>query len=138
MPTPSLLPTDQHATFILAGNATFTIVNTATGGRFTFRVRQCEDRPELYFVQVLTGPENTRDYTYLGTIRDGKYEHGRKSSIGPDAPSARAFNWFWGHLNRLPEQVEVWHVGRCGRCGRALTVPESIQLGLGPECKEKM
>lgn len=36
--------------------------------------------------------------------------------------------------NGLPETVEVWHEGRCARCARRLTVPESIILGLGPEC----
>ena len=30
--------------------------------------------------------------------------------------------------------LEVWHEGRCGRCNRALTVPESIASGIGPEC----
>jgi hypothetical protein len=47
-----------------------------------------------------------------------------------------AFAWFWDRLRNgnLPEQVEVHHEGRCGRCGRALTVPESIESGFGPEC----
>ena len=34
----------------------------------------------------------------------------------------------------LPKTVEVWHEGICGRCGRKLTVPESVERGLGPEC----
>jgi hypothetical protein len=37
---------------------------------------------------------------------------------------------------KTPAEVdlEVWHEGRCGACGRRLTVPESIERGLGPEC----
>lgn len=32
---------------------------------------------------------------------------------------------------------KVHHEGRCGKCGRRLTVPESIETGLGPECSGK-
>ena len=30
--------------------------------------------------------------------------------------------------------VRALHSGCCGRCGRKLTVPESIDTGLGPVC----
>jgi len=30
------------------------------------------------------------------------------------------------------------HEGKCGRCGRKLTVPLSIETGIGPECASKM
>ena len=35
---------------------------------------------------------------------------------------------------RMPLTLTVFHDGKCGRCGRKLTVPESIQSGLGPVC----
>ena len=38
----------------------------------------------------------------------------------------------------LPEGYEARHEGRCARCGRALTVPESIDSGFGPECARKV
>lgn len=122
--------------FAQAGNARLTIVSKKTGARFTYRVRRpAEDKP--WFVQVLTGSDNESDYTFFGTIfPNGEFRHSRKSSIGPEAPSAVGFQWFWNHLahDHLPESVEVHHEGRCGRCGRALTVPESIESGFGPEC----
>ena len=130
----SMLERDKIELFILAGNATLTLRNTTTGNRFTYRVRQCDDKPELYFVSVLTGSDNTSDYQYLGTLRSLSYAHGRKSRIASDATSARAFAWFWEHRHALPACVEVWHEGRCGRCSRLLTVPESIASGFGPEC----
>jgi hypothetical protein len=40
------------------------------------------------------------------------------------------------HTGVLGRLLEVWHEGRCGRCGRALTVPESVERGIGPECWE--
>ena len=94
-----------------------------------------DDKP--WFVQLLTGSDNESDYTFFGTIfADGSFRLSRKSPIGPDAPSVKGFDWIWRHLQagNLPETVEVHHEGRCGRCGRALTVPESIESGFGPEC----
>ena len=38
----------------------------------------------------------------------------------------------------MPANVEINHEGRCGRCGRALTVPESVASGIGPESALKM
>jgi hypothetical protein len=125
--------------FFLAGHAIVTLVSEKTGTRFTYRVNRKENTP--WFVAVLSGPNNTEDYAYLGTIfGDGEFRHGRKSRIGTDAPSARAFNWAWQYLTKgeLPPQCEVHHEGMCGRCGRTLTVPESIELGFGPECANKV
>lgn len=125
--------------FILAGNATFTLRSAKTGTRFTYKIRHPEDKP--HFVSVLTGSDNESDFTFLGTIfPDGKYKHGARAKITQEAPSAQAFGWFYSKLNQgeLHPQLEVWHEGRCGRCGRKLTVPESVENGLGPECIKKV
>src|SRR5438477_856254 len=114
-------------TFMLAGNALFTVENTATGNRFTFKVRKPDDTTP-HFVSVLTGPDNESSYTFLGTVFDaGCYRHGRRSRISQDAPSAKAFEWLFRQLSSrrtLPPQVRVCHCGKCGRCGKTLTVPE--------------
>lgn len=122
--------------FVLAGRAVFTLENPTTGGRFTFRVR-CpgEGDQDVRFVDLLTGPQNDSDYSYLGVIRGGRFYPGRK--VSPDAPGSRAFGWFLRHLDD-PSPALVHHVGRCGRCGRTLTVPESISTGLGPECASRV
>lgn len=127
-------PTRQ---FILAGNARFTLRSKLSGKRFTFKVRRpSADRP--HFVSLLTGSDNEADYTFFGTIfGDGHFKHSAKSSIGPEAESVKVFAWFarlLAQVTTLPENLEVHHEGRCGRCGRALTVPESIESGFGPEC----
>jgi hypothetical protein len=124
-------------TFALAGHAIFTAHSKSTGVRFTYKVTQCDDKPDLYFVALLTGPDNTNDYQYLGTIRGTTYTHGRKSRIGPEAPSAKAFDWLWRHRDRLPASLDLHHEGRCCRCGRTLTTPESCLRGIGPECAKK-
>lgn len=137
--------------FIFAGNATITLRSPKTGERFTYRVKKARKLTEtapklspLYFIALLSGPDNTSDYQYLGTCRssDGvslpKFSVGRKSKISIGAPSARAFDFFMKTLDQVKDDgytaVEVFHEGRCGRCNRKLTVPESIELGLGPKC----
>ncbi len=123
--------------FALAGDAIFTVKNSKTGNRFTFRIDSEEGRPS--FVKVLTGPENTNDYTFIGSIFNGKnFKHSQKSKIDAAAKSVKSFEWIWAHIDALPENIEVWHEGKCCRCGRLLTTPESIASGIGPTCAQKM
>lgn len=127
-------------TFITAGNATFTVRNPETGNRFTFRVRVTKGENAVHFVNVLTGPDNGADFSRLGIIfADGRFVVPRAWEIGKDAPSAVAFAWIWRRLSAARDlgPAEVWHEGRCGACGRALTVPESIETGLGPVCARR-
>lgn len=136
-------PDDVRA-FVFAGNARLTLVSRRTGQRFTYRVR-CPREGAPYFVSVLVGNDNETSYAYLGHYRGKvgrwpevpRFEHGRKSKITTDAPSAKAWRFFDRVVNEddsMRDDLEVWHEGRCGRCGRALTVPESIERGIGPEC----
>lgn len=129
--------------FVEAGQAVFTVTSRKTGTRFTYRVAVAKNGA-VSFVSVLTGPDNTASYSYLGFVRDGQFFHGgAKAAIGREAPSALAFAWFWrsfvlGAHPTAGNLAEVHHEGRCGRCGRALTVPESVESGLGPECAQRM
>jgi len=91
----------------------------------------------------LTGPDNTADYTYVGMldVQTGALQLTRKSAYTADSQPVRAFNWCMRYLWKdqpLPEPARIFHMGRCGRCGRALTVPSSIESGLGPECAGKL
>ena len=131
--------------FLLAGNARVTLKSTVTGRHISYRV-QCPKDDEgkldtsIHFVKVLTGPDNESDYQYIGYVRDEKFFHGgAKSFASKDSFSVIAFGWALKHLGDLvmPEGLEVLHEGSCGRCGRTLTVPESIQTGLGPVCAAK-
>ncbi len=118
--------------FILAGKAIVTFLNTQSKNRFTFKVSKAKEG-DFYFVSLLTSPET---YQYIGTVSNGIFRLGKKSKVSGDAQSVKVFDYVIKKLksNTLPNFIEIWHEGKCGRCGRALTVPSSIESGLGPEC----
>lgn len=148
--------TEDVQRFVQAGNAIITLVSRKTGARYTYSLRRPQDERDtnvvcqtgIIFVGVLTGPDNTTHYRYVGQLRgDGitwRYEHGRRAKLDVATPSVVAFRWFAQQLygdhtgGTLPDQLEVWHEGRCGRCGRMLTVPTSVARGFGPDCASLM
>lgn len=136
-----LQPADRRA-YALSGKATLTLEGRSS--RFTYRIEKTE-RAQVasHWVYVLNGPNNETDFKFLGGI-ETKHVHGQsasvfyhsgKSRIGVEAPSAKAFEWFWRNIES--DKVRVYHSGQCGRCGRTLTTPESIRTGLGPVCAER-
>ncbi|HVO30501.1 MAG TPA: DUF6011 domain-containing protein [bacterium] len=142
------------ARFALAGDAVLTLRSLRTGTRYTYRVRLADganpdslfrtalSAERRWFVSLLVGPENTRDYAYLGTVSGEVpvFRLTRKSKMSFESGPARAARFFFECLARgaFPPGLEVWHEGRCGRCGRLLTVPESVEAGIGPDCAGRM
>lgn len=140
VPNGALESANDALRFIFGGNATFTIRSAKTGARFTYKIRQ----PEIgkpFFASVLAGQNNETDFEYIGfvpTSTRGVLCAGSKGK--PDAPSFNALRWVLAKLNneaRIPEDLELFHEGRCCACGRKLTTPESIISGIGPECSKK-
>jgi hypothetical protein len=134
--------------FVLAGNAYLTL--TGRDRRYTFRVAQgkpregdAPDRAQPFFLSLLSGPDNTADYTYVGIVdrATGLVRLTRASRITAESQPVRAWNWAMRYLwagQPLPAPATIHHAGRCGRCGRMLTVPGSIESGFGPECAGKV
>lgn len=141
------LAQNQSLEFITAGKAIFTCRSQKTGNRFTYKVSAPKDvvkeEATLLFAQVLTGSDNTSDYSFFGCLRKVEnkwyFATSPKSRIGAGAPSVVAFDYIIRNLSEGREmaQLEIWHEGKCGRCGRKLTTPQSIEIGLGPECSQK-
>ena len=136
-------------TFLRGGNAKVTLSSKKTGKHFTFTVKHgwdwktnSRDFDTPLFVKVLTRSDNMseKSFTFIGFIpKDGDtLIAGRKGR--PDAPSFKALRWALAHLvkGNIPADLEIRHEGSCSRCGRALTVPESIDTGMGPVCRTKM
>jgi len=151
--TTTIKPSDPHHIvdnksiheFLLAGNAIFTLRNTKSGNRITFKVKKANsDQNHItnnaFFVSTMTGSDNERSYDFIGTLFKDihllKFKYSLKSKIPVQTMQVATFEWFIKnlHSNTIPQFVEFWHEGRCGRCGRLLTVPESIASGIGPVC----
>jgi hypothetical protein len=127
--------------FAAAGNAIITLQSLRTETHYTYRIRLAEPRPgaaPVYFVNLLAGGNaDEGSFVYLGIIRDGVFMLTGKSHMNRDSAPVKAFRFFWMSTELHPELV-VRHEGHCGRCGRTLTVPQSIDRGIGPECADKM
>jgi hypothetical protein len=156
-------PGAQRA-WILAGNATFTLVSNRTGARYTYKVKRDKLTTDLngrYHVLLLVGPDNESSFAYLGSLRGRlrqvetggvfdieelvwEFHRGQRSPYADDSPPIKVFRWMWWRLSNGIDLASagtsggagahLLHAGRCGRCGRTLTVPESIESGYGPEC----
>jgi|SRR5215469_10214411 len=135
------------AEYAVAGNATLTLRSTRTNTRYTYLVKAPMDKEtgkrkpgNMLFVGLLTGPDNESDYTYLGVLRNDEFVITKASKMREDSEPVKAFRYFIKKVfmeHEIPEQLEVFHDGTCGRCGRKLTVPESVESGIGPECAKK-
>ena len=68
--------------FVLGGKSTFTVQNKDTGNRFTYRVKFASDKKDpLYFVGLLSGPDNSHDYSYIGIIHRDAFRRTGKSEV---------------------------------------------------------
>ncbi len=135
--------------FLLAGRAHFTAENLGTGTRFTFRITRVEPaegstyKTPAWFAGVLVGPDNERNYAYLGMVRPEGLEFRltKGSKRGEGDQAVKVLKWVLTLVENgtaVPAGYAVHHEGKCGRCGRLLTVPSSVLAGLGPECAGKV
>lgn len=144
----------KHDGFFLGGNAVFTVEvspefvasHRDVKDHYTFKIvhkEASQQWPACHMVLMLVGPDNGNDFTYLGKLRNGQCETTAKSHRFKNS-------WPLLILNKLLicavegrlDEVEangwrVMHEGRCCVCGRRLTVPSSIDAGIGPECAGK-
>lgn len=138
--------------FILAGEAVFTIEIPADrqkdfGGKthYTYQVQKVEANgqwAEAYFAKLLTGPDNTSDFSYLGKLDTftGQVRETAKSFLAADSVPFRLLNRVlarvWANDNAAFEQFgfRLHHEGACGRCGKRLTRPGPIERGIGDDC----
>ena len=131
--------------FVLAGKSIFTADN-GKGDWYTFKVKSKKANanfPETWFIYLMTGPSNEKDYTYLGLLEpfSGRVRLTQKSTFTDDSKPVKVLRWVFGIIwnnGELPQGYDVHHENRCGRCGRLLTVPESVLSGIGPECANRI
>lgn len=132
--------------YMFAGRATVTFQSAKTGARFTYKIKPSDvdafkaGKEVRFFVKFLSGPDNTRDYTYIGQVFHNEFTltaKSRANGFSETTPAYIAFKAAYDSLKTatvMPKMLEVFHSGKCGRCNRKLTVPASVQSGFGPEC----
>lgn len=130
--------------FVLAGRAVFTIELPADYAKdkglpphLTYKVRRSKDG-KVYFLSKRMGAT----YEYVGLLEpDTATVRTTKKSVLPTTDLSvrlveRTLRRLWANDAAAVAAAgfDVHHEGQCGRCGRKLTVPESIEHGIGPEC----
>ncbi len=136
--------------FLTAGHAIFTVTSPKPESpHYTYKVTAPDDQSAdspIWFVSLLTGPDNLSDYSYLGILTgNGTVRTTAKSKFQPSnvdgkvvqslpvAVAQWAIGQVW-HGKTLPAGYDIKHIGKCGVCGRPLTDPVSIDTGIGPVC----
>ncbi len=129
--------------FVTAGRAIFTATNTKRNTRLTFKVERPETFRGEFFALVMKGSDNENDYSYVGMVKEGslflRETKGSKYRAGsPEFDGLKVVLEIVAGRREAPAALDIQHAGKCGRCGRLLTVTESIESGIGPECAEKL
>jgi hypothetical protein len=134
--------------FMLAGKAIWTVgipesfqKEKDCKSHYTFKIAKKKDA-DIWFVNLLTGPDNMSNYTYIGMVNSatGEVNLTRNSKMTKDSICYRLLNRIMARVwaedtDKIVEAgFTLNHEGKCGRCGRRLTTPESCASGFGPEC----
>jgi hypothetical protein len=128
-------------------NGRYTMKNRRSGEHRTFEIKT-QDKDAKFaagkrVVALLTGPDNTADYTGFGFVEDdGIVVWKSKRGVGEKSVFDKYAAVLWslaldGALSPYAEHYEFLMEGTCAVCNRPLTEPESIKTGIGPICREK-
>jgi hypothetical protein len=128
----------KDVSFFKGGKAIFTVGN-AKNEHYTFRINQPKGENKPFFVSMLTGPQNTSDFTYLGLYNPNNLNVylTTKSKYKEESTPVKVIRWairMVANKGEVPAGYKIVHEGKCCRCGRTLTTPESVENGIGPEC----
>ena len=138
-------------TFMFQGKALFTLENKEKGTHITFRVQTLKrkrNQPEdtRYFdVHVKALNDKYAGNRYIGRIDRKSKSFKPYGYVERDHVGIKTIEWLirnWAHLEDWTKPMEgedqermaIYHMGVCCKCGLPLTVPESIQNGIGPQC----
>lgn len=122
-------------------NGTYTLVGPR--GRRTIDVKTVVNKHgsdfEVKFegrrtVKLLTGSDNETDYTMIGWLDGDTFVPTFKQRNTANEIIGRAFTQI---VTSGIDGYEFMVASRCRRCNRKLTVPSSIDAGLGPDCAGK-
>ena len=123
-------------------NGTYTLINKETGTYVTIKIHTAQ-RGNLKgkrIVSKLIGPDNTTSYKGFAFVTDDDniivWKNSRNPKTVKTAQILRSMA-VHGFASPYTQKVDMKLSKRCMRCNRTLTTPESIRLGIGPECMKK-
>lgn len=118
--------------YMFAGKAIFTVESTKIDKRYTYKVKKSTDN--LYRVSFMYDTDKYRFMCVIG--KDSMCTFNIK--CGEEDPRYKMFRRFCDFVstNTYPDTCKIYKSKYCARCGRLLTTPESIETGLGPNCRK--
>ena len=135
--------------FFRGGNAIFTCHNDKIE-HYTFKIRKPRkkrpDDPEKPFFAFVSKKEG---FVYMGIYNPETniVTLTPKSPLyrTPDCRELKVLNWGMRVVAEGEEKLKeirakgynIHHEGRCCSCAKQLTTPESVSLGIGPECLKR-
>lgn len=116
----------------------YTLTNPITGQHRTFKIRTVQNGnlKGRRVISLLTGPDNTSDYEGFAFLSDDSEAFSVWRRFQGTAYELYA-KTLLNHLTGRDNRCVVQESRRCFKCGRLLTHPDSISLGIGPECASK-
>lgn len=122
-------------------NGIFTI-KSPSGDHRTFRIhtwKQKEGETKITrSIGLLVGEHNTNDYNDFAFVSGSKIIVWKKfRGTQLEMFASLVYDMLFGsHYKNMG--MELLITKNCMRCNRALTTPQSIEDGIGPECKQMM
>lgn len=131
--------------FILAGSCEFNVRSLRTKSEEIFVVNRTRNGDRFYFV-------NNRVRENLGKIvliradeNIWVFEQKTRGIMVAQADSIKKFSWLWRQImlgdkaDPSFKEIQILNpYNRCAHCHRLLTHPESIPIGIGPDCFKKL
>jgi len=136
-----MVATQENKIQVQIPNGIFTI-KSPSGDHRTFRVHTWKQKEgeikTTRSIGLLVGEKNTTDYNDFAFV-DGKkiivWKKFRGTQLEKFAVLVQDM-LFGSHYKNMG--MELLITKNCMRCNRALTTPQSIEDGIGPECKQMM
>lgn len=118
-------------------NGKVTVYNPETGQHRTFRISTARKGglAGQRIVSLLTGADNQSSYTGFGILLpDGRIRVWRKhqGTVFEKLAAILANSEWYAEHRGLEYSMAI----RCRKCNKELTDPTSIELGIGPICRE--
>lgn len=114
-------------------NGIITIRNPVTGNHRTVKIKTSSEWDKRW-VMLLVDPDNTSDYQSFARVINGVAVPFRK--LDDDSFYAKLCD-ILNDPDKWADRLEFSFAARCIRCNKLLTEPNSIKLGIGPECRRK-